>query len=477
MTQSQQQPPTGISVTDWEATPKAVRQLVYSLLATVAQLEQRVAMLEEITNRNSSNSSQPPSTDPPYKRPPPKSKKSGRKRGGQKGHLGRGRKLKPLTEVNRVVVSKPLVCSACNALLLGADPHPCRHQVYELPRIEPEVIEYQLHSLTCLACGTDNQGEWPAEMPSGSFGPRTQATIGYLSGRIGVSRRDSEEIMATLFRLDISLGSIPAQEQRLSQALAQPVEEAGDFIRQQAVANVDETGWYEMRANFWLWVCTTVAVSVFRITNSRSQAEAKQLLGPDYTGVAGSDRHSAYNWLDPHQRQACWSHLQRDFQAFIDPGGESAIIGSLLLAQVQTFFPLWYRVRDGTLSRPDFQRAMQPIRLEVGHLLRIGALLKSAKTRRTCANILKIEPALWTFVDHEGVEPTNNAAERALRRGVLWRRRSFGSQSHAGSRFVERILTVVTTLRQQNRDVLDYLTQACQAAILGVAPPSLLPGD
>lgn len=477
MGQPQQPPPAGISVSDWEATPEAVRQLVYSLLETVAQLEQRVATLEEISNRNSRNSSQPPSSDPPYKRPPPQSKKSGRKRGGQKGHPGRGRPLKPPDQVSRVVISKPTACCACGALLLGTDPQPCRHQVCELPRIEPEVIEYQVHSLRCLACGTHNQGEWPAEMPSGSFGPRTQATIGYLSGRIGASRRDTAEIMATLFHLDIALGSIPAQEQRVSQALAQPVEEAADFVRQQAVANVDETGWYEMRANFWLWVCATAAVTVFRISDNRNQAEAQQLLGPDYRGVVGSDRHSAYNWLDPERRQACWSHLGRDFQAFVDRGGESAIIGSLLLAQVQTFFPLWYRVRDGTLSRADFQVALQPIRQEVGHLLRIGTLLKSAKTRRTCANILKIEPALWTFVDQEGVEPTNNAAERALRRGVLWRRRSFGSQSQAGSRFVERILTAVTTLRQQNRDVLDYLTQACQAAILDVAAPSLLPGN
>jgi transposase len=298
-----------------------------------------------------------------------------------------------------------------------------------------------------------------------------------LSGRIGVSRRDTEEIMATLFHLDIALGSIPAQEQRVSQALTQPVAEAADFVRQQAAANVDETGWHEMQTDCWLWVCATAAVTVFRITDNRRQAEAQQLLGPDYRGVVGSDRHSAYNWLDPDQRQACWSHLQRDFQAFVDRGGESAIIGSLLLAQVQSFFPLWYRVRDGTLSRADFQVALQPIRQEVGHLLRIGTLLKSAKTRRTCANILKIESALWTFVDREGVEPTNNAAERALRRGVLWRRRSFGSQSQAGSRFVERILTAVTTLRQQHRDVLDYLTQACQAAISGVVAPSLLPDN
>jgi len=191
--------------------------------------------------------------------------------------------------------------------------------------------------------------------------------------------------------------------------------------------------------------------------------------------VVGSDRYSAYNWLASKQRQLCWSHLKRDFQAFEDRKGESAVIGKLLSTQVKKFFGLWHQVREETLSRPDFQQAMQPIRHEVHNLLQIGTLLKASKTRNTCRNILKVEAALWAFVDREGIEPTNNAAERALRRSVIWRRRSFGSQSEAGSRFVERMQTVVITLRQQKRDVLGFLTQACQAAISGTDPPSLLP--
>jgi transposase len=139
-------------------------------------------------------------------------------------------------------------------------------------------------------------------------------------------------------------------------------------------------------------------------------------------------------------------------------------------------FSLWHRVRDGTQTWPDFQTAMKPIQTRVGELLREGAQrLPQEKTGRTCAKILKLEVALWTFVRVAGVEPTNNGAERPLRRAVLWRRRSFWTQSAEGSRFVERILTVVTTLRQQKRDVLDYLTEACAAAIRGDPPPSLLP--
>lgn len=472
----EKQPPAGISVADWQATPESVRQLVVGLLATVEQLQQAMAQLREQVSKNSQNSSKPPSSDPPsVKRKPPRAKGQ-RQRGGQPGHPGKGRGLKPSDQVSRFVVSRPSACAACGTLLMGEDPEPSRHQVTELPRIEPEVVEYQVHCLRCLACGQETRGEWPTEMPAGCFGPRLQAVTGYLSGRFGVSRRDTQELLATLFRVEMGLGSIPAQEQRLSQALAQPVEEAETFVRQQPAVNVDETSWKEANQTCWLWVGSTPDVAVFLLRSSRGRPGLRDLLGPDYQGIVGSDRLSAYNGLPDEQRQLCWSHLRRDFQALVDRGGNSALIGRLLLAQVKLFFPLWHRVRDGTLTRQAFQEAMCPVRREVESLLQLGALLvQHRQTQATCRNILKRKSALWTFVDQEGVEPTNNAAEQALRRGVIWRKRSFGSQSQAGSRFVERILTVVISLRRQQRDVLDFLTDACQALASGIASPSLLP--
>jgi transposase len=472
----EQQPPGGISVEDWQATPEAVRRLVLALLATVEQLQQEVARLGEQVNQNSQNSTRPPSSDPPSVKRKAAAKKGERKRGGQPGHRGKGRPLKPPEEVSRFVISRPTSCAGCGALLLGEDPQPSRRQVTELPRIEPEVIEYQAHSLRCLACGQETCGAWPAEMPAGSFGPRLQATTGYLSGRFGISRRDTQEVLATLFQVEMGLGSVPAQEQRLSNALAEPVREAEDFLRQQPVVNVDETSWQEANQTCWLWVGSTPAVTVFQLHHTRGNEGVKRLIGADYAGIVGSDRWSAYNWLEAPQRQLCWSHLRRDFQALVERGGDSALIGRLLLAQVEQMFALWHQMQTDSLSRPAFQEAMQPIRREVEALLAMGVLaVKHAKTRATCGNILKYMQALWTFVDQESVAPTNNAAERALRRPVIWRRRSFGTQSEAGSRFVERIQTAVTSLRQQHRDVLTFLTQACQAAISGADPPSLLP--
>jgi transposase len=253
------------------------------------------------------------------------------------------------------------------------------------------------------------------------------------------------------------------------------VDKALEYVQRQTIKNMDETSWHELSKLCWLWVCVTPLVTVFRIFKTRGAKEAQKLLGANFVGTLGSDRYSSYNWIDPDKRQACWAHLKRDFQAWVERGGESKTVGYLLLEQVKLFFGLWKRVKAGTLSRIDFQSAMQPIRNEVHSLLNIGTFINHAKTSKTCQNILKLEQALWTFVDREGVEPTNNAAERALRRGAIWRRRSFGTQSEKGSQFVERIMTTVTTLRQQKRDVLDYLVMACHASLLRETAPSLLP--
>jgi len=467
---------------EWDKTPLSVQAVMLALWDENQVLKQQMAHLQvemgklrEQANKNSQNSSKPPSSDMFSKSKYPKKEASGQKQGGQPGHKGKGRKLKPLAQVNKVVVSRPIACAECGSLLMGEDAHPQRHQVSELPRIVPEIVEYQRHTLTCLACGTENQAEWPADMPRGSFGERAQAMTGYLGGRFGISQRDMVEMFEAVFHLDIGLGSIPAQEERVSQALKQPVNTALEYVQQQAAKNMDETSWHELTKLCWLWVCVTPSVTVFRIFKTRGASGAKDLLGENFVGTLGSDRYSAYNWIDPDKRQACWAHLKRDFQAWVERGGESKTVGRLLLEQVNLFFGLWHRVREGTLSRIDFQCAMQPIRSEVKNLLCIGTFVNQTQTRKTCQNILQLEQALWTFVDREGIEPTNNAAERALRRAVLWRRRSFGTQSEKGSLFVERIMTTVTTLRQQKRDVLDYLVTASHANLLGTTAPSLLP--
>jgi len=465
---SDQMPPAGISAEDWAATPLAVRALVMELLRRLAQVEARL-------NQTSRNSSKPPSSDPPQTKPRATKAPPGRTSGGQAGHEGHGRQLKPESEVDLIIEVRPESCGQCGTVLLGEDVAPERHQVTELPRIAPIVTEYRRHCLWCVACGACTQAEWPATMPRGSFGPRVQATVGYLTGRSGVSQREVQDILATRYQTEVSVGGIGALEQAVSAALATPVKEAERYMQRQPVRNADETSGWEKGKRRWVWISVTPLVTIFRLLKTRGAAGAKELLGEVVWGIIGTDHYAGYHWLDPCQRQLCWAHLKREFVAWSERAGETARIGVALLAIEKQLFALWYRGRDGTLAWADLQGAMQPLMARVKALLQDGVAGADAKMQGTCRNLLKREAALWTFVWEPGVEPTDNSAERPLRRAVLWRRRSFGTQSEAGSQFVERILTAVTTLRQQRRDVLDYLTTACAAAICKTSAPSLLP--
>lgn len=476
-------PDVSIPEEDWKQTPPAVRALVGSLMEQVETLveanealQAEVDRLREQLDQNSRNSSRPPSSDPPGT-PSRKRKSSGRQRGGQPGHKGTTRELLSVEEVDEVVTVKPERCQQCGHSLEGEDPEPRRHQVTEIPLIQPETTEYQLHTLDCPCCDERTSAALPTDVPARAFGPRVQATAAVLSGKYRMTKRNIEELLTDLFGVSIALGSVSNLEQATSEALEEPVAEAKDYVAEQPLANVDETGWREANDKAWLWVAVTAWVTVFVIRLSRGGKVVKELLGEDFAGIVGSDRWSAYNGLDVLQRQLCWAHLVRDFQAFVDRGGQSAEIGQDLLAQAELMFQWWHRVRDGTLTRGDFQVKMQDVQTRVGELLREGTTCDHPKTAGTCRHMLRFEDALWTFVQVEGVEPTNNAAERAVRPGVLWRKGSFGTQSQRGSRFVERMMTVVATLKRQDRNVLNYVTAACQAAISDESAPSLIPSE
>jgi transposase len=305
-------------------------------------------------------------------------------------------------------------------------------------------------------------------------GPALQAVIAYLTGKLHLSKRAAREALEDLFDIRVSTGSIASAEQSVSQALAAPVEAARDFVHAQPLINADETGWREGRKRAWLWAAVTPWVSVFLIHVHRGADAARALLG-SFAGYLTTDRWNGYNGWSLRRRQICWAHLVRDFKGFTERGAKASRIGTELLGETKKMFALWRRVRDRTLARSSFQVYMSPIRQKIEDLLRTGTRCGEAKTEGMCVMILKVAPAMWTFVRVEGIEPTNNAAERAIRPAVLYRKGCFGTHSAEGSRFVERILTVTMTLRQQGRNVLDFLTQACVAAAHGHRPPSLLP--
>ena len=266
-TMSDQTPPTGISEEDWGATPLAVRTLVTELL-------KRLAIVEARLNQTSRNSSKPPSSDPPSATPRPAKEPTGRKSGGQLGHEGHGRKLKPESEVDQIIDVRPESCEQCGTLLLGDDCEPERHQVTALPRITPVVTEYRRHRLWCVACGASTPAAWPATRPTGSFGPRVQARVGYLTGRIGASQREAQDILATVCQTDVSVGGVGALEQAVSAALATPVAAAATYVQRQPVRNADETSWREKTKRVWLWISVTPLVTIFRVLTSRGAGAA-----------------------------------------------------------------------------------------------------------------------------------------------------------------------------------------------------------
>lgn len=445
--------------------------LVVEQEARIAKLEALVAELTERLNKNSSNSSKPPSTDAAHVKPAPARTPSGKRRGGQPGHERAIRPLAPPDKVSKFVDHKPCECRHCGAALQGEDPMPRRHQIAELPPIEPTLVEHRLHRLRCSACGRATRARLPTAEPRGHFGPRLAAVLSLLSGGYRLGKRSVKQLAADLFGLDVSLGMISKLERQTAQALERPLAELLEHVRSQDV-HVDETGWRENKRRAWLWVAVAPRASVFRIAPSRSASAAKELLGEDFSRVAVCDRFRGYLWIEPVQ--LCWAHLRRDFQAMIDRGGTSRSIGEQLLSLSDVLFEWWHRVRDGTMARSTFQRHLVPLRRDVRDQLERGARSGCAKTQATCRDLLEDERWLWTFARRAGVEPTNNAAERALRHAVLWRKSSFGSDSPAGSRFVERILSLAATCRQQERGLLDTLTQCLRAWQSAQSPVSLL---
>jgi transposase len=383
--------------------------------------------------------------------------------------------LVPPDKIHDTIHCKPSACRRCGHGLCGDDPVPLIHQVAELPKIEPIVDEYRLHRLTCPDCGETTCGTLPPGVPTGCFGPYLQAVLAMLAGVYRLSKRQIQQMSADLFTLSISTGMIPKLERQSAAVLEAPYNELATAVHEAEVANIDETSWRENRRKVWLWAVVTPLFTVFTIAKNRSGAVARALLGSRDNQVVGSDRFSAYEWIMARWRQICWAHLRRDFQAMIDRGGDGEKIGRRFVSLSNRLFRHWHRVRDGTLEWSSFQERMSRLRGEVKQVLLEGSRCSCAKTAATCFEILKVEEGLWAFARVKGVEPTNNAVERALRHAVIWRRISGGTDSVNGSRFVERMLTVVATCRQQRRNVLDYLTSCFEADCRGQAIPSLLP--
>lgn len=449
---------------------RAQAETIKSQAATIKALEEKVAKLELKLNINSSNSSKPPSTDPPWKAPKSTSDGKNRKKGAQNGHAGVWREMVPAEQVDEIVLCKPVVTCVCGGSV-EMNEAPCeRKQVFELPKIEPHITEFQVFDGCCSECSAKHRGSLPVGTPPGMLGPNALATIALLTGKFHLSKRDVEELFCDYFGLSICVGTVAKAEQQVSEALKGPYEELAEAIKQEPIVAADETGHKVAGKRAWIWILLSSTMAVFFAKSSRSKKVALEILGENFSGILLSDRYPAYLWAS--RRQLCWAHLIRDFVKLVDARGLAADFANPVLECVKKIFALWHKFKDGEIDRIQLQEQTRPICAEIERQLELGKTVPLAEA--LCKNLCELKASLWTFIHHDGVEPTNNDAERTVRKWVIWRKTSFGTQTENGNQFVERILTVVATCKRQNRKVFDYLLQTTTDHLHGRPAQSLL---
>jgi len=456
--------------------PPEAQAMIRLLLARIAELEARIEELQrQGKGKTPQNSSLPPSTQHPHARPQPPKRKSKRKRGGQPGHEKHQRPLIPTEDCNHVEPLKPSECRRCGEKLSGNDPEPLRHQVWELPEIKPIVTEYQRHRLTCPCCGETTCAELPIGVPQGQSGPRLMAFTALLMAFYRQSKRRTAEFLETLLGQPCSASLTVKIQNQVTAAVRPSYEALAAELPKQEQLNIDETGTKEANGKAWLWTFVARLFTVFAVRATREATALTTFLGDSFHGVVTCDRAKMYWHLGT--LQWCWAHLKRDFQAIIDSGDRRAKhLGFRLRHATCELFEHWAEYRQGRISRAALLRRMGPVRRKIERLLLRGTQCGHAATRGTCRELYEHRQWLWMFLRHEGVEPTNNAGERSLRHAVIWRKLSFGTQSASGSRFVETMLTVIETCRQQGRNAYSFLTAAVEAHLANQPAPSLLAG-
>jgi transposase len=428
---------------------------------------------------DSTNSSKPPSSDGPAVKK--KSKKpSRRKRGGQKGHKGKKRALLPEAEMDNLQNIYPQTCEECGKTLTpnqSEEPSkPIRHQVFDLPEIHPIKTEYRCFELAC-SCGHLTRAALPAEVAGSNFGPGVHAAVAYLASVHRGTRRGIAEIMSTIFNLDISLGAICHILERVSLACEPEAEHIKENIAGSSALNIDETGWKSAGSRRWLWVFVSSVAVFFRVSSSRASKVLQSVLGESFTGVITSDDHSAYSkYHKSGVRQLCWAHLIRKLKCLKDGRASPAayLFSRHMLKEAGTLFSYWHAFKEAGCSREELWQASALIRgrMKCCCLRYLESTDKDVRTR--AAGFIKNWDILFTFLRIEGVEPTNNAAERAIRPAVQWRKICFGNQTCDGERFTERILTVTRTCKVQQRNPFQFLAHLMSAFFRQEPLPSLV---
>lgn len=434
----------------------------------VNQLQEQVGLLEERIKLDSKNSSKPPSSDGPARGSRMQRKASERKRGAQPGHKGNNRALLEQTQVDQIIDCKPVDICQCGAAVAALADEPVRHQVFDVPPIKAQVHEYRRYAGRCTGCGKAHRGALPAGVPRGQIGPRALALVGTLGTHYQLTQLKIRDLLARMMGVDFSVGAISQAHGKVAQALAAPVAQAGEYVRQAPLKHLDETRYPRESAGNWVWVVVTPQVVQYSVLPSRARYVAHDLLGKQPVGIVISDRYAVYDYVDATQRQLCWAHLLRDFNRIGQRKGEAGRIGRGLLGAGYLLF----RWREQGKSAAQFE----PLQRRIKRLLSQGyTQAQCTRTAKTCANLLKLWRALWTFLQDKGIAPTNNEAERALRALVLKRKISGPTRSRRGDEFLARGFSAYESCRRQGRDLWDFMHQAVVAWVDASEPPSLIP--
>lgn len=448
----------------------------------IADLERQLALRQQ----NSTTTSKPPSSDGLAGRQRERGRrvKSRRKAGGQPGHPGHHRELVPVERVDAIVDFVPDSCRRCAHRLHArhrvGDPR--RHQVTEVPPMAAHITEYRCHRRQCPACGTATLAPLPAEFAS-QFGPQLTALIAYLTVVCRLPRLVVQRLLEGALQISISAGSTQNAWEEASAAVTTPYEELQRALADQPVLNGDETGHRTNGAKRWLWTLVAPTFVFYTIATSRSAEVLRQVLGAAFAGVLGSDRLPTYLTYAAARRQFCWSHFTRNLRSAQElahtPAAQRFCREALSLQR--QLFRLWHRfrgdprIRGASLTRAQLIAKVRPIEKRFFALAEGHVNAADADVSNLARALFVHHAHFFTFVYDEGVEPTNNAAERALRTAVQWRKIMFGNRSEDGELAVARLLTVTRTCQLQQLNVLAYLTAAICFYRRGHRVASLLP--
>ena len=458
----------------------------------IAEAEKKIADLERqlaMRLRNSTTSSKPPSSDGlagPQRRRGGR-KKSKRRPGGQPGHAGHRRSWVPIERVDAIVQLYPKHCGGCGRKLpktgegAEAGGEPRRHQVTEIPEIRAHITEYRCRKAVCPDCGKTTAAPLPEEIQDG-FGPQLTAWIVYMTVVCRMPRRTVQRFLEEALHIDISLGSTQKAWEQASAAVEAPCEELRKDLKNQPVVNGDETGHRTSAEKRWLWVMVARTYAVYLIAASRKAEVLVALLGKAFSGIIGCDRCPSYAKYHKGKLQYCWAHFKRNILGALEVAKttEAERFCRDALALHARLFRLWHRfcgnapVRGAPISRRQLRIRSIPVEKKFFALAERHLDSRDSEVGNLARALFVNFESFFAFIDHEGVEPTNNSAERALRHAVIWRKITFGNRSEAGEVAVSRLLTIAATCKMQNRDALAYIATAIRSHRRGETPPSLL---